>query len=143
MTKVADILRSKGSGVETVKPGASVSEAVQLLADAGIGALVVSSDHHNVEGILSERDIVRSLPRSSDLVSVVVSELMTAKVTTCSPDQTVDDLVRVMTTSRIRHVPVQKDGKLVGIVSIGDVVKVKLGDLERERTQLHGYISGR
>ncbi len=141
--KVADILRSKGSAVETVQPTDSVGVAVQKLADFGIGALVVSSDNETVEGILSERDVVRAIPDSDELTSTRVAELMTAKVTTCTPDQSVDDLVSMMTTGRIRHVPVQVDEKLVGIISIGDVVKVRLGELERERSQLENYISGR
>ncbi len=141
--KVADILRSKGSNVETVQPTDNVATAVQKLADAGIGALVVSSDSETVDGILSERDVVRALPNSGELTATPVAELMTATVTTCTPDQSVDDLIAMMTTGRIRHVPVQVDNKLVGIVSIGDVVKVRLGELERERSQLESYISGR
>jgi len=141
--KVADILRSKGADVETVQPTNNVATAVQKLAEAGIGALVVSSDNERVEGILSERDVVRALPNSGELALIKVADLMTSKVTTCSPDDNVDDLIGVMTTGRIRHVPVQADNKLVGIISIGDVVKVRLGELERERSQLESYISGR
>ncbi|HEV2089052.1 MAG TPA: CBS domain-containing protein [Cryptosporangiaceae bacterium] len=141
--RISDILRSKGSDVVTVRPDASVRELLALLAEHNFGALVVSEDGHTIVGIASERDVVRQLHHlGADLLDAPVSSIMTAEVRTCSPDQHVDDLRATMTDHRIRHVPVVADGRLVGLVSIGDVVKVTISELESEREHLVGYIQG-
>jgi CBS domain-containing protein len=139
--RISDIIRSKGPSVATVAPSTPISEAVQILTKWGVGAVVVSDDGTHIDGILSERDIVRSLAASDDTMGLEVRQLMTSAVVTRSSDTTVDSLMELMTERRIRHVPVVDDGELVGIVSIGDVVKVRVGELERETQQLHDYIS--
>jgi CBS domain-containing protein len=141
--KIADILRRKGHEVETVGPDDTVRHLVDRLAELRIGALVVSSDGQRVEGIVSERDVVRGLQESgAALLDRPVSSIMTAEVHTCEPSASVDDLMRLMTDQRIRHVPVVEDGdRLAGIVSIGDVVKRRMDELQDERDQLVGYIS--
>ncbi|MEX5721537.1 CBS domain-containing protein [Geodermatophilus maliterrae] len=139
--QIAQLLRRKGPEVVTVEPGASVREALSLLADHGVGALVVSGAAGVVDGILSERDVVRGLHASGpDVVDAPVSALMTAEVRTCVPTASVHDLARLMTEHRVRHVPVVEDGRLLGIVSIGDVVKARLDELEDERAHLVDYI---
>ncbi len=139
--QISELLRRKGPDVVTVDPGATVREALALLASHGIGALVVSSGGGTVEGIISERDVVRGL---HDVGPVVlegpVSALMTAAVHTCPPGASVHDLARTMTDHRVRHVPVTREGRLLGIVSIGDVVKARLDELEQERAHLVDYI---
>jgi len=139
--RVSDILRSKGSDVVTLSPSATVAEAVGRLAELSFGALVVSSDGSTVDGILSERDIVRSLGDDSDTLGLAVSELMTTAVVTCSTTDNIADLMALMTTRRIRHLPVVTDGEMVGLVSIGDVVKARLAELEDERKHLEDYIT--
>jgi CBS domain-containing protein len=143
--QIRQLLRRKGSekGVEvaTIPPGASVRDALAVLADRGIGALVVSSDGRRVEGIISERDVARGLhEHGAGLLGDPVSGVMTAEVHSCRPDVSVHELARLMTDRRVRHVPVVEDGVLVGIVSIGDVVKARLDELEAERAQLVDYI---
>lgn len=139
--RISDILRNKGDDVATVRPGDTVARFVDRLAELRIGALVVSSDGQRVEGIVSERDVVRGLHASgASLLDRPVSSIMTAEVHTCEPSTSVDDLMRLMTDQRIRHVPVVRDGRLAGIVSIGDVVKRRLDELQDERDQLVGYI---
>ena len=139
--RIAHLLKRKGPGVVTVDPAASVREALALLAGHGIGALVVSPGGEQVAGIVSERDVVRALHASgAGVLDAPVSELMTAQVHTCVPEASVHDLARTMTDHRVRHVPVVDDGRLVGIVSIGDVVKARLDELEEERAHLVGYI---
>ncbi len=141
--RIHDVLRHKGSAVATVSPEASVRELLAKLAEHGIGALVVSSDGHRVEGIVSERDVVRRLhDDGADLLSQPVSSIMTADVHTCGPDELLVDLMRAMTERRIRHIPVVVAGRLSGIVSIGDIVKFRIDELETERRQLENYISG-
>jgi CBS domain-containing protein len=138
---IRQLLRRKGADVATVDPGVSVRDALALLAGRGIGALVVSTDGRAVEGIVSERDVARGLhERGAALLADPVSAVMTAEVHTCGLDASVHDLARVMTDHRVRHVPVVEDGALVGIVSIGDVVKARLDELEAERAQLVDYI---
>jgi len=139
--KVSDILRSKGSDVVTLSPSSTIAEAVSRLAELSFGALVVSTDGSTVEGILSERDIVRSLNDDSDTLGSPVSELMTSDVVTCSASDNIADLMSLMTTRRIRHLPVVADGVMVGLVSIGDVVKGRLAELEDERKHLEDYIT--
>ncbi|WP_328327415.1 CBS domain-containing protein [Kribbella sp. NBC_00382] len=140
--KINDVLRGKGNQVVTISPEATVTELLALLAEHNVGALVVSADGSTVAGIVSERDIVRLLNRTPDAGDVRVSAIMTEQVHTCGPEDLVDNLMRLMTDRRIRHVPVVTDGALTGIVSIGDVVKTRIGELEFEREQLSNYISG-
>ena len=140
--QISQLLRHKGHEVATVDASASIRSALEILAERGVGALVVSSDGRHVEGIVSERDVARGLhQRGAELLTDPVSSLMTAEVHTCSPVARVNDLARTMTDHRVRHVPVvDDDGLLVGIVSIGDVVKARLDELEDERKQLVDYI---
>lgn len=139
--RISDIIRSKGPDVATVEPTTPISEVVDVLTRRGVGAVVVSEDGKRIDGILSERDIVRSLAGSEDTMGLEARQLMTSSVVTRPPDATVDSLMELMTERRIRHVPVVDDGDLAGIVSIGDVVKIRVGELERETQQLHDYIS--
>lgn len=141
--RVAVILARKGDDVATIRPGATVAEAARTLAEHDVGALVVSSDGRTVEGIVSERDIVRRLAESgAATVRVSVADVMTADVTTCGSDATVDELVATMTNRRVRHVPVVDQGGLAGIVSIGDVVKSRMDDLETQTETLSEYVTG-
>jgi CBS domain-containing protein len=135
------ILRTKGSAVATVSPSACVGDAARDLARHGVGALVVSSDGEHIEGILSERDIARSVGlHGAGVLERPVHELMTRDVATCSMHDTVDHLAEIMTARRVRHLPVVRDGCLAGIVSIGDVVKHRLDELQVEAQTLHEYI---
>ncbi len=138
------LLHDKGNFVATIAPGALVSEALAALADHGIGALVVSPDDSIPVGIVSERDVVRHL--HSDGTGVLdkpVSAIMSTELHWCSPGDEVESLREVMTTHRIRHVPVLVDGRLAGIVSIGDVVKSRIGELEGDRQALYDFINAR
>ena len=138
---VETILKSKGSKVVTVAPGDTVARALSILEAHDIGALVVSSDRVRALGIVSERDIVRELARQgAGLLDASVGEIMTREVFVCEPDDTVAELMSQMTDRRIRHLPVVVDGKLAGIVSIGDVVKSRLGEIESETDALREYI---
>ncbi|GAB3963935.1 CBS domain-containing protein [Actinoallomurus acanthiterrae] len=139
--RISEILRAKGGDVATIAPHESVRRLLALLAEHNIGAVVVSSDHNTIEGIVSERDIVRRLnERGAELLDAPVSTIMTTPVRTCAPTDDVDGLRGIMTEHRIRHLPVVRDGSLVGIVSIGDVVKTTIAELETEREQLVDYI---
>ncbi len=139
--QISSLLRRKGHEVATIPGSESVRAALALLAEHGIGALVVSSDGRRVEGIVSERDVARGLhERGAGLLTDPVSTLMTTTVHTCTSEQNVHALAQTMTDHRVRHVPVVADGELVGIVSIGDVVKARLDELEEERKQLVDYI---
>jgi CBS domain-containing protein len=139
--QISQLLRRKGRDVATVDGSENVRTALALLARHGIGALVVSADGQHIDGILSERDVARGLhERGADLLDEPVSAVMTADVRTCGPHASVHDLARMMTDHRIRHIPVLEDDVLVGIVSIGDVVKARLDELEAERAQLVDYI---
>lgn len=158
---IEHILHRKGHQVETISADATVTEALARLRDRNIGALVVTSggdgsspaatgaavDAATIRGILSERDIVRALAgdaASADTLARPVSALMSTDLTTCGPRATVDELMRVMTHQRIRHIPVIDGGRLSGIVSIGDVVKSRIDELEVETSTLHEYLaSGR
>jgi CBS domain-containing protein len=138
---VESILKSKGSNVVTVAPDDTVARALPVLEAHEIGALVVSADRVRVEGILSERDIVRGLAvRGPGLLEVKVSEVMTSEVFVCEPDDTVAELMAQMSTRRIRHLPVVVGGRLQGIISIGDVVKHRVGEIESETEALREYI---
>lgn len=141
---VSNLLTAKGSAVATIAPDASVAAAVDELRRHGIGALVVSTDRRHIEGIVSERDVVRALAeRATTLLEEPVSSIMSTTVTTCSPDDQIEWLMSTMTERRIRHVPVVSDGVLSGIVSIGDVVKNRIGELEKDRNELVDYINAR
>jgi CBS domain-containing protein len=141
---VQQILKSKGdSAVITITPQTKVSEAAQILAERRIGGLVVSRDGETVEGIISERDIVRSLAvRGVVCMTETVSEMMTRNPVCCSRQDTSDAVLARMTDGRFRHMPVVESGKLVGIVTIGDVVKARLEELAMEKTALEGMIMG-
>jgi CBS domain-containing protein len=141
---VDGILRSKGARVVTIRPDASVADLVAGLRDAGIGAMVVSTDGRAVDGIVSERDVVRALAQHGGrVVDRPVSDLMTRNVVTCSPGDSVKQLMTEMTRRRIRHLPVVANGTLVGIVSIGDVVKNRLEEMETETNVLREAYIGR
>lgn len=135
------ILERKGRDVATVGPDTTVADALQVLRDANVGALIVSADGSTVEGIVSERDIVRRLAdRGAALLVDRVDGIMQRAVHTCAGSDTVDHLMHRMSEHRIRHLPVVDDGALVGIISIGDVVKTRVDELEREQSQLVDYI---
>jgi CBS domain-containing protein len=140
--RIGEILKAKPSHeVVTITPEAGVRELIAKLAEHNIGALIVSRDGSSLDGIVSERDVVRHLHSDGTVINNVVSAIMTDVVEVCSPDDNLDDVMQTMTTHRIRHVPVcSEEGELVGIISIGDVVKHKIGQLEFERDQLDGYI---
>lgn len=141
--KISDVLRHKGSEVITIKPGETVSTLLALLAEHRIGAVVVSTDGTTVDGIVSERDVVLHLHSTgTSVLDGPVSQIMTSDVTTGSADDDVADLAGTMTEERVRHVPVvDADGRLTAIVSIGDIVKHRLSELQSERDQLRDYIS--
>jgi CBS domain-containing protein len=141
---VQQILKSKGDdAVITVTPDTLVSEAAQILAERRIGGLIVSGDGKSVDGILSERDIVRSLAvRGVNCVQEKVSQMMTRNPVHCTMNETSDQVLQRMTDGRFRHMPVVEDGELVGIVTIGDVVKARLTELAMEKSALEGMIMG-
>lgn len=141
--KISDILHTKGDAVITTTPDATIHELVSLLAEHNIGAVIVreADDDQGIAGIVSERDVVRHLCDLGPLESTAVSTIMTQVVQTTTLDSAVDSLRQQMTDARVRHVPVLQDGRLVGIVSIGDVVKSSIGQLEFERDQLSKYVS--
>ena len=140
--RVNDILRKKGTEVATIDPDATVADAVDVLHRRRIGALVVSSDGQQIEGILSERDVVGALAELGvSVLTAHVRQIMTAKVITCAPGDELRALAITMTDKRFRHMPVTVDEKLAGIVSIGDVVKHRVDELQTEHDQLIEYIS--
>ncbi|MGY2030980.1 CBS domain-containing protein [Nocardia gipuzkoensis] len=142
--RISEILRRKGSDVATVAPDTTVRTLLATLAERNIGAVVVSPDGDTIAGIVSERDVVRSLhARGADLLDTPVSAIMTVEVRTCALDDRVDGLRRIMTDHRIRHLPVVHEGRLVGIVSIGDVVKSAISELATERQHLVEYLQGK
>lgn len=139
--RVKDVLTHKGDTVVTVRPDASCRDLLGVLAQHNIGAVVVSLDGTTVAGIASERDVVRTLhTRGAAVLDGPVSEIATLAVETCGPDDLLDDLRETMTRRRIRHIPVVSGGALVGIVSIGDVVKSTISELQSERQQLIDYL---
>ena len=140
--RIAEVLSSKGDAVVSVPPDCDVAALLGVLAEHGIGAVVVSSDGRTVQGIVSERDVVRALgQRGASVLQETVQQICTVEVHTVGLDGKLDDLMQVMTERRIRHVPVVVDGELRGIVSIGDVVKRRMGELEQERSALSDYIT--
>ncbi|HEV2428084.1 MAG TPA: CBS domain-containing protein [Acidimicrobiales bacterium] len=142
--RVANLLSTKGRDVTTIDESGTVAEAVALLKEHRIGALVVTGEGSPLAGILSERDVVRALAeRGAAILDERVADLMTAEVTTCTEATTVTDLMGLMTAHRIRHVPVVADGVLIGMVSIGDVVKARFEELEGEKRDLLDYVSAR
>jgi CBS domain-containing protein len=140
--RISDIIRTKGRTVVTVPPDTDVRTLLSVLAENGIGAVVVSADGTTIDGIVSERDIVRALAeRGAAVLSEPVSGIMTAEVQTCDSGAHIDELAAAMTVGRFRHMPVVSgDGRLDGIVSIGDVVKIRITELEVERDSLSSYI---
>ena len=139
--KINDVIHAKSKqAVVTISPDATVRELIALLAEHNVGALVVSDDGERVAGIVSERDVVRRLHADEAVLDAPVSQIMTSEVRTCAAEDGVTDLMQTMTEHRIRHVPVVTDGRLTGIISIGDVVKSRIGQLEFERDQLDHYV---
>ena len=140
---ISDVLRVKGTQVITIPPDTKVRQLLAVLAEHGIGAVVVSHDGTAVDGIASERDIVRALARrGAAVMSEPVTDIYTAEVHTVTPQTSIEEVMLMMTERRVRHAPVVVDGRLLGIVSIGDVVKIRIGELETERTALSDYITG-
>ena len=141
--RISDVLRVKGDQVVTVTPGTDVERLLAVLAEHRIGAVIVSRDGKRVDGIVSERDVVRALAaRGAGVLAEPVSAIHTAQVHTVTPDASLEDVERLMTERRFRHVPVVVGGTLHGVVSIGDVVKNRIDELEAERSSLAGYITG-
>ncbi|MBA2956664.1 CBS domain-containing protein [Nocardioides sp. MAH-18] len=140
--RIGDVLRAKSSHeVLTISPDAGVRELIASLAEHNIGALIVSRDGGTtLAGIVSERDVVRHLHHDGTVINNTVGAIMTEDVETCDEDTVVDELMKIMTERRIRHVPVVHDGNLIGIISIGDVVKHRIDQLEFERDQLDSYV---
>ena len=141
--RIGDLLRNKPShDVITISPEASVRELIALLAEHNVGALIVSADGTSVDGIVSERDVVRRLVEHDEVLRGPVAAIMTESVETVEEQGLVDDLMKTMTERRIRHVPVVTNGRLTGIISIGDIVKQRIDQLEFERDQLDHYVHG-
>ncbi|MEI7858925.1 MAG: CBS domain-containing protein [Acidimicrobiales bacterium] len=142
--QVSTILETKGDLVATISRTATIASAVAELVRHRVGALVVSPGDGTIEGIVSERDIVRSLSElHGDLLEQPVYTLMSTSVHQCSPEDSIDSIMNLMTEARIRHVPVVSQGLLCGIISIGDVVKSRMGELEKDRNELMEYITAR
>jgi CBS domain-containing protein len=139
--KISSII--SGKRVETISAGASIHDLVNSLNSHHVGALVVSSDGKKIDGIVSERDVVRAMPGKLDqLIGMHVRDIMTVDVHTCTPDSTIAELMKMMTELRIRHVPVvDASGALISIVSIGDVVKNHVSELDSERQALRDYVA--
>jgi CBS domain-containing protein len=138
---VKDILAQKGGDILTIEPSATLAAATKTLAQRRIGALVVTGADRRIVGIISERDIVRVLDQKGTAVlDAPIAETMTRKVVTCALSDTIAVIMERMTEGKFRHVPVVEQGRLVGIISIGDVVKARLGELEREHDALRDYI---
>lgn len=139
---VSDILKSKGSNVVSAPPSLPVADATRLLAEKRIGSILIL-DRGEVAGILSERDIVRALATEGpSCLDGPASRLMTARVVTCEPSQTIADVMELMTTGRFRHVPVIDGGAVAGMISIGDVVKWRLEEAQEEVRQMAAYVAG-
>lgn len=140
---IGDILTGKGTSVVTLGSCAMVAEATALLRSRGIGAVVLVDDADSVVGLVSERDIVHALAaRGSDVLHTPVAEIMSVDTPTCTPTATVDDVAALMTQGRHRHIPVLEDGQLVGIVSVGDVVRSRLDALTETADHLRAYVAG-
>ncbi len=139
--RISDVLQVKGDEVVTVSPDTTVRELVDLLAEHNIGAAVVSTSSEPVAGIVSERDVVRRLVDGAGVLDATVASIMTGEVQTVEPMESIDHLMLLMSEHRVRHVPVVVNGRLHGLVSIGDVVKSRIGELEFERDQLTSYVT--
>ena len=142
--RIADVLKGKGATVSTLEAGATVQQLLELLADQGIGSVVVVSPDSSgatVIGLVNERDVVHRLRHGDSVLRQTVGSIMNMALT-CGPDDTVDSVLETMTDRRTRHLPVVEDGRLVGLVSIGDLVKSRMEDLSHERDQMSAYISG-
>ncbi len=141
---VKHILKQKGSQtIETIAPDASVADAAAQLAERRIGAIVVSESGTDIAGIVSERDVVRALARrAGGCLDMKVSELMTGAVETCEPGENANSVLERMTSGRFRHMPVVENGKMVGLVSIGDVVKARISEIEEENEQMANLLGG-
>ncbi|KWT66841.1 Inosine-5'-monophosphate dehydrogenase [Hyphomicrobium sulfonivorans] len=137
---IGQVLKAKGRTVATARPDATLLDIISKLTNKRIGAIVIVGDNGDVAGIVSERDVVRKLgERGADVLSEPVAKTMTTNVITCQEHTTLDELMEVMTQGRFRHVPVIEDGALVGIVSIGDIVKHHIAEVEMEVTAMRGY----
>jgi len=138
---VRAILSRKGNDVATIEPNAPLATAMKILAERRIGALVITGADQRIVGILSERDIVRTLAQRGPVaLDKPLADVMTRKVVTCSQSETVCEIMERMSSGKFRHVPVVEQGRLIGIVSIGDIVKSRLEEMEREQAALHDYI---
>ncbi|RED51264.1 CBS domain-containing protein [Aestuariispira insulae] len=142
--RVASLLTTKGSDIISLRDDATINDAVKLLCERKIGATIVLGPEGKLAGILSERDIIRGMGVSggAGIGDKPVSSLMTTSVECCHPDDTVDSIMQRMTMGRFRHMPVMEEGKLVGVISIGDVVKNRISDLELEANAMRDYIAG-
>ncbi len=142
--RVQQILKTKADdAVVTVPPGTTVRDAADILAKRKIGTVLISKDGQSADGILSERDIVRELAhKGATILSEPVESYMTAKLFTCTRDQDADEVLSIMTENRFRHMPVMEDGQLVGLITLGDVVKARLSELAMERDALEDMIMG-
>lgn len=139
---VSDILSHKGGLVYTVTPGTTVAQVAQQLATRRVGCVLVMDDQDTIAGIISERDIVRAMAQhGSDAFSIDVRHVMTKQIVTCDPDDSIDQVMAMMTRGRFRHMPVMRHGELLGLVSIGDVVKACIDEAKHETEQLRAYIS--
>lgn len=139
---VSHILKSKGRDVVTAKPSTPIGQVAKILAENRIGAIVVTGDNDSIAGILSERDIVRAIATSgAEILSQPASTIMSTKVKTCKEGDTEAELMSLMTAHRIRHLPVVKNDKIVGMISIGDVVKLRIEAIEREADEMKAYIA--
>ena len=142
--QVKEILAKKGRDVATISEGRTVNDALRLLRERGIGALIVTGTSGPLVGIFSERDVVRAIAMNGpDALAMAVADFMSTTVTTCREATTIDSLMALMTEKRIRHVPVVEDGVLSGMVSIGDVVKWRVDELEHDKRELIEYVSAR
>jgi|SRR3954465_3693047 CBS domain-containing protein len=140
---VAAVIKRKGSGVISITPDRTIADATNLLTENRIGAVLVMDGTEGIRGIISERDIIRALSKyGADALSHTVGSLMTREVQQCSPNDTIAEVMTTMTTRRFRHLPVVDGGKLLGMISIGDVVKQRLDDTELEVETLRGYVTG-
>jgi CBS domain-containing protein len=139
--RISEVLAGKSiPGVITINPEATVRDLLALLAEHNVGAVIVSTDGTEVGGMVSERDVVRRLNEDDAILDGPVSNIMTSVVHTCDTTHPIEELMQVMTEHRVRHVPVITDGKLAGMISIGDVVKARIANLEFERDQLGNYL---
>ena len=139
---ISQILRHKDGNIFKINTQQSIGEASALLTGKGIGALLVEGNNASIVGILSERDIVRGMPpHGADLHDVRVSELMTTNIVSCSPEDTVLEAMAMMTDRRIRHLPVYEDGNLIGLISLGDLVKSRIAEVQEEAEAMRSYIN--